>query len=166
MSYHFYLVLHLLAVFMIIASLSGIAVHLIGGGSRDNFKARKLMGAVHGIGLLIAIVAGFGLLARLGVAHGGLPGWVIAKLVIWLILGAFPMVLYRMPKQALVGWILIFILGGFATYFAAFKPMGNHGSADASYQLPLNGLPPPPPEHLVRPGSMPPPPPPPSNSGR
>lgn len=125
MSYQFYLVVHLIAVFMIVVSLGSIAVHMLNGGTRENFKPRKAMAMIHGIGLLVALIAGFGLLAKLGAMRSGLPGWAIAKLVIWLVAGGFPVFIYRKPKIAALNLLMVFVLAGAAAYLAAFKPFSN-----------------------------------------
>lgn len=120
-SYSIYKVMHLTGVFMVIMSLGGVTIHVLNGGTRA-YPWRKVVGITHGIGMLLSLVGGFGLLARLGIVHGGLPGWVLAKLGIWLILGGLIGVLMRKPKTASSIWFLIFILGGFAAYLANYKP--------------------------------------------
>ena len=131
MSYPFYLVLHLVGVFLIVVSLGGITLHMMNGGTRE-FAMRKWVGATHGLGLLIALIAGFGLLAKLGIGHDGLPVWVIGKLVIWLILGGMPAFIYRKSNLAKLNWVLIFVLAGFAAYLAAFKPGASAPSPGAT----------------------------------
>ena len=81
---------------------------------------RKLVMITHGVGMLMVLVAGFGLLAKLGTSQG--TGWVIGKLVLWLSLGAVIVVLNRRPQWARSMWYLIPILGGLAVYLAVYKP--------------------------------------------
>jgi hypothetical protein len=119
MSVEIYRVLHLTGIFMILLPLGGIGLHMINGGTRE-FASRKLLAIVHGIGLVIALVAGFGLLARL---HGGaLPLWAIAKLVIWLWMGAAPVLFYRRAQMAKVLWFAVLILAAVAACLAIFQP--------------------------------------------
>ncbi|NJL24248.1 MAG: hypothetical protein HC902_03075 [Calothrix sp. SM1_5_4] len=61
-------------------------------------------------------------MARLGVAHGGLPGWVIAKLGIWIVLAVLIGVLIRKPAWAKPVWPTVIVLGGVAAYLAGGKP--------------------------------------------
>lgn len=121
-SYGLYKVLHFLGIFMTIGSLSAMCIYVAGGGKKDSFASRKMVSAFHGIGLVIALVAGFGLLARLGVMHGAFPGWVIAKLVIWLILGAMPALIWRKPGAAKPFWALVILFAVANAYFAVYKP--------------------------------------------
>ena len=120
MPYEFYKVLHLVGVFTVIMSLGGMCLHVASGGTRE-FSGRKLAAITHGIGLLITLVAGFGLLAKLGLM-AALPGWAIAKLVIWLILGGLPALIYRQAKLAKLFWILILAFGAINAYLAIYKP--------------------------------------------
>ena len=82
---------------------------------------RALFSALHGLGLLLLLVAGFGALAKLGIKAP--PGWVWVKLMLWLALGAAPVVLKRakLPTPALIGIPLLAALAG---AFALLKPGG------------------------------------------
>ena len=72
------------------------------------------------IGLLVILVAGFGLKAKLQIVNW--PGWLIAKLIIWLVLGALLAVINRKPSAGLPLWILVIILGAAAAYLVQYKP--------------------------------------------
>ena len=120
MSYEFYKFLHLVGIVMTIAALSGMSLHVASGGTRD-YAGRKMAAMFHGIGLVITLVAGFGLLARLGLM-GGMPGWAIAKLVVWFILGGLPALIYRKPKLAKMFWSLIILFAALNAYLAIYKP--------------------------------------------
>lgn len=120
MSLEFYRALHLTGIFMVLLPLGGIGLHMINGGTRD-FAARKLLAMVHGIGLLISLVAGFGLLARLQLM-GSLPAWAWVKLLIWLWMGAVPVLFYRRAAMAKVLWFAVLGLAAFAAWLGVFKP--------------------------------------------
>ncbi len=121
MSYEFYRVLHLFSVFGVTLSLGGMCIYMAAGGTRASFSTRKFVGIIHGIGLFIALVGGFGLLARLGLVQG-LPGWAMAKIVLWIILGGLPTLIYKKPQYAKAIFITVWVLTGVATYIARYKP--------------------------------------------
>ena len=120
-SYSVYKIVHLTGVFMVIMALGGIAATAIAGGGKTS-SWRKPMAITHGAGMLISLIGGFGLLARLGIVHGMLPGWVFAKLGIWLVFGGMIGILFRKPDWAKAIWPTIIVLGGVATYLAGSKP--------------------------------------------
>lgn len=119
MSYPLYKVLHLLGVLLLFASLGGLLVQQLRGGA--NGEGGRLPRVTHGIALLLILVAGFGALAKLGV---GLPPWAIAKLVVWLLLGAAPVAIRRLPGLAPLLWWALPILGAAAAFLAVYKPGG------------------------------------------
>jgi hypothetical protein len=119
MSYQFYKFLHLSGIFMIMMSLGAVALHVMNGGTKE-FAHRKFISIFHGVGLLVAFVAGFGLLARLGVSASS--GWVLAKIAIWVILSGAAAFMYRKPEQGRVHWVIVFILAACAAYLAQNKP--------------------------------------------
>jgi predicted ferric reductase len=113
-SYETYKVIHILAALTVFLALGGALIPATG-------KAAKWIAPVHGTALLFSLVAGFGLLARLGLVNG-MPMWAIAKLVIWAALGAWLMVAKRklLPPAASIS--LLLALGALAAYFAVVKP--------------------------------------------
>jgi len=117
MSYNFYKVLHLTAVFIIFLSLGGAVFRSLAADASE--KTKKLIGAMCGAGLLIAFVAGFGLMAKLGI---GFDGWVLSKLVIWLIMGGLLAVANRAQNLALPVAGAAILLGALAAYLAVAKP--------------------------------------------
>lgn len=121
MPYEFYKILHFFGIFCVLASLGGIGTHILAGGTRENFSARKWLGTLHGMGLLLVLIAGFGLHARL---LPGLPiqNWAWAKLCIWVLLGMIPLLYYRKPKFAKLTWWLTIALASLAGLFAVLKP--------------------------------------------
>jgi hypothetical protein len=114
-----YKILHLAAVLGLFGALGAVAVHAGNGLAREQNALRRSVSALHGLSLLLILVSGFGMLARL---DAGLPGWAIGKLVIWFAAGALLAVPYRAPGRArLVLWALP-ILGGLAAWLAISKP--------------------------------------------
>jgi hypothetical protein len=121
MSLAAYKVLHLLSAFLLFAALGGFTLAALARRG-DRERGRSLAAASHGIALVLLLVTGFGALARLDISNPALwPGWVWAKLAIWLLLGAAVMV-RRFPGAAQVLWWLWPILGGVAAWLALYKP--------------------------------------------
>jgi hypothetical protein len=129
MPIQYYVVLHVLGIILTFMALGAAALHAgnaprasgpEGGDTRETNPGRKLVAAVHGVGLLLILVAGFGMLAKK--FGGGLPGWVHPKLLIWLLLGAAPVLIARKPGSARLMWILLPLLGAVAAYLGVNHP--------------------------------------------
>lgn len=120
MPIQLYVVLHVLGIILTFMALGAAALHAGNGGTRETNPQRGLLGAVHGVGMLLILVAGFGMLAKK--FGGGLPGWVHPKLLIWLLLGAAPVLIARKPGSARLMWILLPLLGAAAAYLGVNHP--------------------------------------------
>lgn len=120
LSYTVYKALHLVGIMLTVAALAGMAVHAANGGTRAESRTRALATALHGTGLLLVLVAGFGMLARLG--GSAASGWVLVKLAIWLTLGAAAMVPYRRPLLARAVFLAAPLLAALAGIVALTKP--------------------------------------------
>lgn len=123
MSYQFYKVLHVVSLFLLFTSLAAAAF-----APQDK---RKPWVALHGVATLIALVAGFGLLARLGLMKG-MPGWVQIKLAIWLALGVMPFILRKANHLALPLLLVSVLLGATGSYLAVNKPMSATATSEAA----------------------------------
>lgn len=122
-SYQLYKVVHILGILMLFVTIGGLAVHGMNGGDKASNQSRKLLSAMHGISLVIILVGGFGLLARIGVSHGtGWPVWAYLKVVLWLLLGGSIVLLNRMPQRGKIWFFLLPLLGTLAAYTAVYKP--------------------------------------------
>lgn len=122
MPYQLYKLIHFLGIFMILIVLAAACMHVLRGGTRADNPHRRTIGIVHGIASFLILLGGFGMLARLGVLHGGLPGWIYAKLVIWLIASGSIALVYRGPDLARALLIALPLLAVLAGYFALYKP--------------------------------------------
>jgi uncharacterized membrane protein len=120
MSYLTYKFIHISGIIMLLTSMGGLCFHVIAGGDKENFKARKFFGMTHGIALVVSLVGGFGLLARLGTS--ALEGWVIAKFCIWVLFGGYSALIYRTSHLAKLHWVIIVALGMTAAFLAQNKP--------------------------------------------
>jgi len=121
MSYLFYKILHVTAALTVFGMLGGVCLHVMNGGTREQGAGRALVMTVHGLGLLLVLVGGFGLLARLNIITDW-PGWVWGKLVIWLLAGAWVALVYRRPTLARPMLILLPFLGLAVSWLAIAKP--------------------------------------------
>ncbi len=112
-----YRIVHLVGVMMIFLSLGGLIVR--GRLDPEERRIKKLAGLTNGIGLILALLGGFGMLAKLGL---GFPGWAVAKLVIWLFIAGSIAVANRKPDFSMVLWWGLIGLGVVAAYLATAKP--------------------------------------------
>ena len=119
MSLDFYKMVHFLGIFMVFSALGGQIIQALNGGDAKQLPGRKWIGMFHGIGLLIVLVAGFGMIAKLGL---GFQPWAIGKLIIWVLLGVIGAVVARKKNLAGPIWIVILALGMAAAYLAHHKP--------------------------------------------
>ncbi|MEM1203110.1 MAG: hypothetical protein AAGN66_07760 [Acidobacteriota bacterium] len=122
MSYLTYKVLHLFAGFFAFFSVGGLVLRAMDAGT-DKTAARKLAGMCHGIAMLLLVVSGFGLMARLGIPHNwAFPPWIWGKLAIWTTLGIVLSLIHRRPELLKPLWFVIPLLGGLAAWLALYKP--------------------------------------------
>lgn len=119
MSYTFYKALHLSGLFIMISCLGAVASHRLQGGTKENFKNRGLFMSLHGLGLLAAFIAGFGLLAKGGYAFTN--GWVLIKFAVWLAAGAYPVIFYKQTPTNKVPLFVLFALVILAVVAAEYK---------------------------------------------
>jgi hypothetical protein len=117
MSLELYKIFHILGLAFIFVALGGTTLLAYTGG--DPGRGKKLAGMAHGLGLLLMLISGFGMLARL---HLGFPPWVWVKLLIWLTLGAVAVLLRKKPGLAGALWFALPLVAAFAAYLALYKP--------------------------------------------
>ena len=119
MSYEFYKLLHLTGIVLLFSGLVSMLTVKVAGQTLEG-RTKKFSFMTHGLGLLLIIISGFGLLARLGMIQE-IPNWVYVKLLIWLFFGG----IVALIKRKATGWnfyvilICIFIL---AAYVGITKP--------------------------------------------
>lgn len=115
MSYEFYKVLHVASIFFFI---SGISIGLL---SDNESKGLKI---ITGATSFLILVAGMGLLARIGVSHGqAFPGWIVAKVLFWAILAiGGPVVIKRFPDFRRPAYGVFMALLVLSALFAIYKP--------------------------------------------
>lgn len=121
-SHAAYWYMHIFGIALVLLALGGVAFHAMAGGTRETSGGRGIAAASHGLGLLLVLTAGFGMLARLGIVQGGLPGWIWAKLGVWAVLGGLIAVPYRWPGLAKPVWAATAGLVLLAGWLAHSKP--------------------------------------------
>jgi hypothetical protein len=117
MAHQFYQLIHLTGIFMIFLAYGGLIIRSATGS--DNKGIRRLGAMTSGIGLLLSLVGGFGLLARL---NYGWPGWVLVKVAIWIALGGMIVLINRKPQLSQILWWTTILLGLVALLMVVLKP--------------------------------------------
>ncbi len=114
--YAAYKIVHYLGIFALVTALSATLARASRGDGADSW--RKRLGIIHGVALFFILLGGFGMLARLDV---GFPGWIVAKLVVWLVAGAL-IVARKSPGGAARALVLLPVLAVVAGWLAYAKP--------------------------------------------
>lgn len=98
-----------------ILTLSGSIFYI--AANPQKHKKKKMM-AITGILGLLALIAGFGLMAKLGYSYAS--GWFIVKTVVWLFLMALAGMAFRKSK----GFVIVSLVVSLAValYMVYFKP--------------------------------------------
>ena len=81
-------------------------------------ESQKLGAITSGIGLTLLLVAGFGLIAKLGYSYTST--WIIVKMIIWLLLGGLVAFINRKPEWAKLLWWITLLLGFIAILMVYF----------------------------------------------
>jgi uncharacterized membrane protein SirB2 len=122
MSYQALKIMHATGLALTFMGLAGVLGLKMSGEARP--KQRWIFFAAHGLGLLLLLASGFALVAKLGLLDGGhsLPGWVQAKLGIWLLAGGAVALASRLSRYA--GFALLFftVLVLIAAWLGIAKP--------------------------------------------
>lgn len=113
-----YQILHLTGLFMLFLGYGALLARSM--AAADAPKVRKLGSVTAGIGLVLILVAGFGMIARL---YGNqFQGWMIAKALIWLALGGLIVLINRKPGLAPFLWWGLIALGILASSLVYLRP--------------------------------------------
>jgi len=115
MPHSVYLVLHLVGIFLLTLAIGGVLTKRQ-LGDETPFKGLAML---HGFGLFFVLVAGFGLIARLGIAWP-FPMWVWLKILIWVSFGALPTLAKRLSLK--VAWSAAIAIFVAAAILGVYKP--------------------------------------------
>lgn len=110
MDPNFYQVLHIIGITMVFLGYGALLARSM--AAPDNVSVRKLGSITSGIGLLLILVAGFGLISKMGYSFAS--PWLIVKMVIWLALGGLIVLINRKPQLAVMLWWLLIALAAAA----------------------------------------------------
>lgn len=110
-----YKVIHIAAAMSLFLAFGGAIA------SKGGAKTRVL--STHGTALVILLITGFGLMAKLGIGHGGgFPTWIVLKGLLWIVLGGAIAIAKRGGVTGVAAWWSLPALGALAAYLAIFKP--------------------------------------------
>ena len=113
MAYEIYKIIHFCGIGMILIGLTQIAL--------SQGKSTRGPGLLHGFGMFLVLLGGFGMLARLQI-HWPWPGWIWAKFAIWLALGGSLSLFKRVSHFQKFGWVALTLILGLAATVAIYKP--------------------------------------------
>ncbi len=121
MTYEFYKIAHLLGIFFVISGLMGVFFTVWAGTPLDG-KIKSASFAMHGTGLLVMLISGFGLLAKLGLVQGGMPTWVYFKFGLWAFFALAISILKRKGHLGMPLYALLLVGYFCAAYLGVMKP--------------------------------------------
>ena len=78
-------------------------------------------GSFRTLALIVILVAGFGLMAKLGMMKGW-PTWIYGKLAIWVVLGAAATAVRKLADHGKLWIVLLPVFGAVAAYLAILHP--------------------------------------------
>ncbi len=96
MPYQIYTALHIFGIGVLIVSLGGMSVHAILTDKSQSLRRPFLI--LHGAGLFLIVLGGFGMLAKSGI------GW---PLPLWIIFSGLIAVLYKTDILNKAIWVLV-----------------------------------------------------------
>jgi len=121
MSLVTYKIIHILGLILLFQSLGASIFSRLSDPEGTAGHSNRMLMTMHGIGLFLMLLGGFGMLARLEIGFP-FPLWTWLKIVVWLLLGAAPVLAKRQPHRARTWWSLIFLLGALAAFLGLYKP--------------------------------------------
>lgn len=124
LSHSFYNLVHIVGIILAMLALGGASILALATPAGATPRpTRRLLAMLHGIGVFLVLLGGFGMLARLGITHSGFPGWIWVKLAVWAIVAGALFLPRRNSAIAKPLLLALPILGGLATYMAIYKPV-------------------------------------------
>ena len=121
-SLNVYKLVHILGILLVFSSFGALVLHALNGGTKATNSGRRLVTISYGLGLFLILLGGFGMLARLEIVQGGLPGWIGFKLAMWVAIGGLLALPYRVPDASRLLWLTGPLLGLLAAWAGLYKP--------------------------------------------
>ncbi len=121
-----YEIVHVVGIASVMLAFGGIASHAADGGTWKGPGSRRALKLAHHGGMFLILLGGFGMLARIGIAKGGIasfPVWLWLKIALFLVLGATVALPYRRPRWAWPAFFATPLIAGLAVYLALYKPL-------------------------------------------
>ncbi len=115
MSYQFYQFIHILGAFVLVLGYGSLLARAVLAPENKSFRVWGSI--ISGIGLLVILVAGFGMQAKLGI---GWPLWLNIKIVIWLLLGAVLSLINKKGEWNKALWLAVIVLAGLSAWLGVF----------------------------------------------
>ncbi len=115
MSPEFYKILHLIGLICLFTGIGGFLTY----GSQQAPRV-KMVAILHGVGLILLLVSGFGMQAKYGY---GFPFWIILKVLLWVGLGALLALAKRgtlAPRNAVIIGLALGFIAAYAGLFGKF----------------------------------------------
>ena len=101
-----YKFIHYLGIFFLLTGLGGLIF-----SEKEKIKLATIS---HGIGLLLILLGGFGMQAK--IEGMGFPAWFTVKLVIWLVLGGLVVAIKKKLMPPVAGWLFVVVLCAVAAW--------------------------------------------------
>lgn len=111
MPAYIYHILHLTGIIMLFIGYGALLGRSLSGS--DSAQVKKLGSITSGIGLLLILIAGFGLISKMD--YSFTAPWILVKLVVWVALGGLIAAINRLPAMAATLWWVIIALGVLAS---------------------------------------------------
>lgn len=118
LDYNAYKIVHFIGLVLLFQGLGAIML-----SRGQDGRAPRSATVLHGLGLLIMLIGGFGMLARLQIVEFPWPLWVFGKFGVWLLLGALPVLAKRGVVKGVAGVLLAAALAGLSAGLALYKPI-------------------------------------------
>lgn len=105
-----------------VAHIIGLIFVFVGFGALLSSESSRSAMKWHGIGLVISLVSGFGLLAKLQLS-ATMPPWVWIKIALWFVLGGLPVLARRKVLSPTVVMLLAVAVAAYMGYLGNQKPI-------------------------------------------